>query len=61
MRQDSWNRFMETGKVMDYLDYACTRDEKNEEITGVQSVKEGRLIDRTGKGDGDCAVSSALR
>lgn len=41
MRQECWNRFMETGSVADYLEYACTIEGGREEGTLYASKPAG--------------------
>lgn len=60
MRQESWNRFLETGSVADYLEYACTSEGSRGDKAGFNSGKEGELIDGAGKVNGDCADGSTF-
>ncbi len=50
--EESWNAFVQTGRVSDYLDYA-----KSSRSDGVNSVKEERG-QREGTSDRDGTVSS---
>lgn len=61
MRQELWNRFLETGSVEDYLEYACTVETAVNNDKCLKSGKEGEAIDRAGKAVGDGADSRTIR
>lgn len=51
---DYWNIFELTGSVSDYLNYACTSEERQE-----MKQKEGGQADESGDSDGDGFISYA--
>lgn len=61
MRQERWNRFLETGSIADYLEYACTVEAAVSDKQCLKSGKEGESIDRAGKAIGDGTDSLPFR